>query len=67
MSDKRKTIENITTMYIHSKKYTMYIHSKKVHEAGFEPAKLYAMDLKSIPFDRSGIRVVCVEWDSNPR
>ena len=26
-----------------------------MHGAGFEPAKLYAMALKTIPFDHSGI------------
>jgi hypothetical protein len=32
---------------------------KKVPGAGFEPAKLYAEDLESTPFDRSGTPAYC--------
>ena len=34
---------------------------------GFEPTKHFATDLKSAPFDRSGIRPWCTQWGSNPR
>ena len=29
-----------------------------MHEVGFEPTKLYALDLKSNPFDHSGTRAI---------
>ena len=32
--------------------------------AGFEPAKLYAEDLESTPFDRSGTPASCWAWYS---
>ena len=32
--------------------------------AGFEPAKLYAEDLESTPFDRSGTPASCWAWDN---
>ncbi len=32
---------------------------KRVPGAGFEPAKLYAEDLESTPFDRSGTPASC--------
>ena len=31
--------------------------------AGFEPAKLYAEDLESTPFDRSGTPANGIAWD----
>ena len=36
----------------------------KVPGAGFEPAKLYAEDLESTPFDRSGTPASCWAWDN---
>ena len=35
---------------------------KGVPGAGFEPAKLYAEDLESTPFDRSGTPACSVPW-----
>jgi hypothetical protein len=34
---------------------------------GFEPTKHIASDLKSDPFDRSGILPKYPQWDSNPQ
>ena len=38
-------------------------YRKMVPGAGFEPAKHYAEDLESTPFDRSGTPACVTAWD----